>query len=184
MNETTPTPPSLRIRLSRPEEYSAISSLTESAYEHDYALASGYRAQIVAVAERAGAHEVWVAEDAATGELLGTVSTPRDGTVMTGIARDDEIDFRFLGVAPAARRRGIGIALVQHVIALAERRGIRRVVLGTGPEMLGAHVLYERLGFIRDPARDQTFERPDGAGTFSVIAYGLDVAACGARLEV
>ncbi|MFF2494646.1 GNAT family N-acetyltransferase [Agromyces sp. NPDC058064] len=161
------------VRLMRADEADAVAALVESAYAADFDLNPRYRADIVAVAERARAHWVWVAADAATGELLGTATTPRSGATMSPVAQEGELDFRFLGVAPAARRRGVGETLVRHVLTLARLRGIDRVVLNTGPDMLGAQRLYDRLGFTRLHEREYRFVRPDGSG-FQMLAYGRD----------
>ena len=163
----------VRIRLMRDDEAGEVSALAESAYADDFPLTEGYRAEIAAVAERARDHQVWVATDAASGMLLGTTSTPRAGRAISPLARDGELDFRFLGVASRARRRGIGALLVGHVLMLARLRGNHRVVLNTGPDMLAAQRLYERFGFARLHDREYTFERPDGT-SFLMMAYGRD----------
>lgn len=167
--------PEVRVRLMRAGEADAVGRLTRAAYEHDYEIGEGYRSQMLAVAERASEHLVWVAEDAGSGELLGTVSTPRAGSVMSPVAADGELDFRLLAVAPAARRRGIGALLTRHVLRLAELRGANRVVMNSGPEMTGAHRLYEGLGFTRIAERERTVTRPDGS-SFLLLAFGRDVA--------
>ena len=163
----------VRVRLMRVDEAAEVSALAESAYADDFPLTEGYRAEIAAVAERARDHQVWVATDAASGVLLGTASTPRAGQAISRLARDGELDFRFLGVASSARRRGIGALLVSHVLLLARLRGIPRVVLNTGPDMLAAQRLYERFGFARLHDREYTFERPDGTA-FLMMAYGRE----------
>jgi ribosomal protein S18 acetylase RimI-like enzyme len=175
-NESAP----VRIRLMHDAEADLVGRVVRQAYAADYELGEEYLAEIEAVAERARDHEVWVAEDAATGEVLGTVTTPRRGRRMSAVARHaDELDFRFLGVSAAARGRGVGVALVEHVMSLAASRGIRRVVLNTGPQMVAAQRLYERLGFERLEEREFTFERPDGS-TIRIWAYGRDVRGAAA----
>lgn len=166
----------IRVRLMRPDEVAAVTELVEGAYASDFELSDAYRADIVAVAEHARAHQVWVATDASTGALLGTASTPVAGATISPLARTGELDFRFLGVAADARRRGVGEVLVAHVVRLARIRGLERVVLNTGPDMLAAQRLYDRLGFERLHEREFTFERPDGT-SFLMIAYGRDIAA-------
>lgn len=161
----------VRVRLIRPDEVGAVSMLVEAAYAGDFELSDGYRAEIVAVAERARDHQVWVATDAASGSLVGTVSTPRAERTISPLARSGELDFRFLGVAGEARRRGIATRLVEHVLLLARLRGLSRVVLNTGPDMVAAQRVYERLGFERLHEREYTFERPDGS-SFLMMAYG------------
>ncbi|GAA4051886.1 hypothetical protein GCM10022282_11040 [Agromyces indicus] len=171
----------VRIRLMRDDEAASVGRLVRQAYAGDYELSEDYLAEIEAVADRARDHEVWVAEDAASGALLGTVTTPRPGERLSAVARDgDELDFRFLGVAAAARGRGVGERLVHHVTALAADRGLRRVVLNTGRQMIAAQRLYERLGFERLLEREFTFERPDGTSIL-IWAYGRDVDADAGR---
>ncbi|RYV50235.1 GNAT family N-acetyltransferase [Pengzhenrongella frigida] len=159
------------VRLVRVEELDRVSELSVSAYAGDFGdLSPTYLASIADVAPRALEHEVWVAEDRATGALLGTVATPRPGSHISPLGRPGELDFRLLAVDPAARGRGLGTLLTCHVIRLARLRGLRRVVLNSGPEMFTAHRLYERLGFVRLPERE-TF-LPDGRRLY---AFGLDL---------
>lgn len=55
------------------------------------------------------------------------------------------VDLDRLVVAPRAFRRGVGTALVRHVLALA---GPRRVEVSTGRDNTPARALYVRLGFV------------------------------------
>lgn len=160
----------IRVRLVTVDEYAQVGALSDAAYSYDYTLPDAYRASLREVAARAHEHEVWVAEDTATGELVGTVATPRPGGRISDLAREDELDFRLLAVSPTARRRGIGALLTNHVIALARQRGAKRVVMNSGPQMLGAHRLYEQLGFGRLPERE-TFL----VNGHALFAFGLDV---------
>ncbi len=171
------------VRLMRPDETDAVATLVERAYSIDFELNEGYRADIAAVADRARQHQVWVATDAASRMLLGTVSTPAQGAAISPLARPGELDFRFLGVAAEARRRGIGELLVQHVLRLGRIRGLDRVVLNTGPDMVSAQRLYARLGFVRLHEREFVFERPDGS-SFLMLAYGRDVVADDGRVDI
>ncbi|WP_197030039.1 GNAT family N-acetyltransferase [Cellulomonas sp. URHE0023] len=159
------------VRLVAPHEYARVSQLSVEAYSHDYDIRDEYRASLADVSTRAREHEVWVAQDQATGELLGTVATPRPGEHISELGQDGELDFRLLAVAPAARRRGIGVLLTKHVIGLARQRGLHRVVMNSGPQMLGAHALYERLGFVRLPERE-TRTVPGG----TLLAFGFDLS--------
>ncbi len=52
-----------------------------------------------------------------------------------------------LYVAPEARRRGVGDALVAFVLEIATGRGARRVELDTSEGNTGARALYESHGF-------------------------------------
>jgi len=160
------------IRLADPGEYETIGELSEAAYSHDFAISDHYRESLRDVAARAVEHEVWVAVDRHTGQLLGTVVTPRPGGHISELGQDGELDFRMLAVAPAARRRGIGRLLVEHVIALAAERGATRVVMNSGPQMTGAHQLYYSMGFTRRPERETRTVR---GHTQPLLAFGYEV---------
>jgi len=162
------------IRLAAPGEYEAIGELGETAYSHDYDISDQYRERLLDVAARAAEHEVWVAVDRHTGQLLGTVTAPRPGRHISVLGRDGELDFRLLAVAPSARRRGIGRQLVEHMIALAAERGAVRVVLNSAPDMTGAHQLYYAMGFTRLTEREtRTVEGHSGP----LLAFGYEIGS-------
>ena len=75
------------------------------------------------------------------------------------LAGEGEREFRMLAVHPDARGSGAGEALVRGCVERAVNAGARRVVLWSQPRMLAAHRLYERLGFVRAPERDEPDER-------------------------
>jgi len=155
------------VRLVEPSEHDAVAALLVDAYTSDYDISGEYRASLSAVAERAAEHEVWVAVGA-DGQLLGTVATPRAGRLISEVARDGELDFRLLGVSPAARGRGVGETLTRHVLDLARERGASRVVMNSGPQMISAHRLYHRLGFARFHERE-TRVLDDGTRLFAFV---------------
>jgi len=162
------------IGLIRAEEFAADDALVEAAYAHDYGPRDHGDDPFYRAEWRSGAFEVWVARDAATGELLGSVTTDRPGgeRVVTDAA-GDELGFRLLATSPVARRRGVGEALVRHVIALAAERGLSAVVLKSQPVMVGAHALYRKIGFERDPARDGLWV--DGEKVLDLDAFRIRV---------
>jgi GNAT superfamily N-acetyltransferase len=160
------------IRLAAPGEYEEIAELSEAAYSHDYEISDAYRQSLRDVAARAAKHEVWVAVDRSTGQLLGTAVTPRPGGHVSELGRSGELDFRLLAVAPSARRRGIGRLLVEHIIALAAERGATRVVMNSGPHMTGAHQLYYSMGFTRLTERET---RTVEGHTRPLLAFGYKV---------
>jgi len=162
----------LFVRLALPHEFDEVAALSLRAYELDYEISEEYRASILAVGDRAAEHQVWVAADAATGALLGSVATPRRGRTISPLA---QYDFRLLAVDPSARGRGVGARLTRHVIELARLRGLDRVVMNSGPQMVGAHALYEKLGFTRLVDRER--EIIDGGRTFRLLAFTIDVNA-------
>lgn len=110
-----------------------------------------------------------VAVDDGTDGLLGVVVYARPGSPLQDLASGAEAEFRMLAVLPAARGRGVGETLVHACIAQAKRDGLPRIVLSTGPEMVAAHRLYERMGFRRETARDWS-PRPG----IELYAYVMD----------
>ncbi len=170
----TPAPPStLTIRPVEPHEYAEAGRITVEAYRHSYdGLTDGYLDSLADVAGRVEQGEVWVAFDGA--EIVGTVWTPRPGERLSELAAEGELDFRQLAVAPAARGRGVGEALTRHVIDLARARGAQRVVMNSGPEMLGAHALYLKLGFRRLTEREYPVEVEPGR-FLDLRAFGFDL---------
>ena len=103
-------------------------------------------------AARAADAELLVAID--SDELLGTVTFVPSGGALSEISRADESEFRMLAVAPAAQGRGIGTALLRHVLDASRAAGLRAVVCSSQPAMRAAHTIYTRLGFERLPERD------------------------------
>lgn len=165
---------SIEVRLVRDDEHEAVDRLVHEAYEHDYGPRDHGDDPFRRSVNRARTTEVWVAVDTDSGELLGTATVPRDGGErMMEDVRDDELDFRLLAVSPSARRRGIGALLTRHIIELARERGLRGVFMKSGPQMLGAHALYERLGFRREPERDGLIR--DGVKQLDLYAFAIDV---------
>jgi putative acetyltransferase len=75
------------------------------------------------------------------GELLGVAALKR--------IDDEHAEIKSMHTAEAARGRGIGRALVDHLIGVARERGYRRVSLetGAGPAFAPARRLYANAGF-------------------------------------
>lgn len=81
---------------------------------------------------------VWREGDADLGMVRGA---PHDGDPESGYLVS-------MWLAPEARGRGVGAALVREVIAWARGRGLRRLVLDVGVHNAAARRLYERMGFV------------------------------------
>ncbi|WP_440312001.1 GNAT family N-acetyltransferase [Leucobacter chromiireducens] len=166
----------VRVREIRPDEIPAVSELVLAAYRDDYdRLPDEYLAEIADVATRAAQHLVWVAEDAETGTLLATITTPHAGEVLSDVARAGEMDLRLLGVGGAARGRGIGSLMMRHGLRLGRIRAVDQVVLNTSTEMVAAYEMYDRMGFSRLLDREHDIMREDGT-SFRLLAYGIDPA--------
>jgi ribosomal protein S18 acetylase RimI-like enzyme len=161
------------IRPARPADLDAIGAVTVEAYTADGFLGEtveeGYSDQLRDAARRAEHAELVVAVDSADA-VLGSVTVVHPGTVFAEISREGELEFRMLGVSPAARGRGIGAALTAAVLERAGEIGCRRVVMSSLDLMKTAHRMYERLGFVRLPERD--WEPVPGV---HLIAYTFDL---------
>lgn len=156
------------VRRVRASEYDEVSRLRVAAYANDYELGEEYAADVADVARHDREGEVWVAEDR-DGRVLATVTTAREGANLYELGRPGELDWRLLAVAPEARGRGLGRLLTEFVVMLASERGLERVVMNSGSDMLAAHALYESMGFARLP------ERENPPGVEPTRTYGLDL---------
>jgi len=136
------------------EELAEVGRLTSEVYVGDGYVADGdgYVRHLADAARRAREAEVWVA--VGEGRLLGTVTFCRPGSAFREIGRDDEGEFRMLAVAPAARGRGVGQALVELCVRRSRELGFSGVRMSTMDLMTSAHRVYERLGFVRSPEDD------------------------------
>jgi ribosomal protein S18 acetylase RimI-like enzyme len=162
-----PVEPSVIVRDARPDELAEVGDLRVSAYLADGFLAetSGYLPIL-----RALDGDVLAAVD--DGEILGTVMLLRWPDAENLVRGPGEAEIRALAVAPHARGRGIGAALVAAVIERASGHGVRQLLLLTMPEMRAAHHLYASAGFGRLPERDWAPE----SGRI-LLAYGLSLAS-------
>jgi len=80
----------------------------------------------------------------AMASLLYTVSTAEGGKAAL---------FEDLVVAPEHRRRGIGEALLKHVVAEARKEGVLRITLLTDMQNERAQAMYRRAGFVGSPMK-------------------------------
>lgn len=143
------------IRAALPFERSTIGDLRVRAYRDQGLLdASPSYADILRELGWNAGDEVLVAVDGDT--LLGTVVYVPWGPHCEVAQGPEEAEIRAFAVAPEARRRGVGAALVKAVVDRAEGEGLARLVLCTQPVMTGAQRLYEAHGFVRLPERDWT----------------------------
>ncbi|MFB7938207.1 GNAT family N-acetyltransferase [Streptomyces sp. NPDC056049] len=146
------------IRAVRPEEHEELGDLTGLTYLNDGLLLHGeddfYLDVLRDTARRARESEVLVATNAED-RIVGGVTFAPGGTPWADIAVPGEAEFRMLVVAPAARGRGVGEALVRACVDRARALpGCARIVLSTDGKMVSAHRIYERMGFLRTPERD------------------------------
>jgi ribosomal protein S18 acetylase RimI-like enzyme len=148
---------SLLVRVAGPADFAAVARVTVAAYDADGQLKGehGYAEVLADVAGRAAHGTVLVAVDAATGDVLGSVTFVLAGTRYAQMAGPGEAEFRMLAVDPAAQGRGVGAALVQECVARAGRLGSSAVVICVrGGFAQSAQRLYRRFGFVRQPEKD------------------------------
>jgi ribosomal protein S18 acetylase RimI-like enzyme len=159
----------ITVRPATADEGEAVGVLTERVYREGGYLDDDedYVAHLLDGAGRVRDALVLVAE--LDGAVVASVTVVEPGTPWAEISRPDELEVRMLAVAETARRRGIADLLMDEVEAHARRLGLAGVVLSTEPIMHGAHALYERRGYLRQPERDWDV---DG---FVLIAYRLDL---------
>jgi ribosomal protein S18 acetylase RimI-like enzyme len=167
----------LQVRPVRAEEYAAVGALTVAAYDRDgfVARTDPYAGRLADVAHRATEAVTWVAVDDEPPEvILGAVTYCPIGSAYREIAVDEtEAEFRMLAVAPNARGRGVGEALVRRCAEQARAEGMRRLVLSSMSRMAAAGRLYRRLGFTPLPDRD--WAPHDAADDVVLRAYVLEL---------
>lgn len=88
------------------------------------------------------------------GVVVGTVTICSPGSASREIGRDDEVEFRFLAVAPQAWRTGVADALVAACEDHARRTQARALAICVRDTNVAAAQMYERKGFVRVPDRD------------------------------
>ncbi len=156
----------LRLRDAVPADRDAIVTVTLAAYQ-EYAavmpeLWERYRQNILATLAAVEPATQIVAEQ--DGRVVGTVLLYPAGSLIADREAEPATrtypEVRLLAVPPAARRRGIGRALMQECLRRARESGAAVLTLHTTDIMRAAIRLYERMGFQRSP--DLDFEPAPG----------------------
>ncbi|MCU0986942.1 MAG: GNAT family N-acetyltransferase [Acetobacteraceae bacterium] len=94
------------------------------------------------------------------------------GFLLLGLAAD-EGEIITLAVLPAARRRGLGAALVAAAAREAAARGAARLFLEVAEDNDPARALYARAGFVPVGRRRAYYARPGGAVDALLLALSL-----------
>lgn len=94
------------------------------------------------------------------------------GMLLAGLAAD-EAEVLTLAVLPAARRQGVGAALLRRAGERAAARGARRIFLEVAEDNAAAHALYASAGFVEVGRRKGYYARPAGAADALVLALSL-----------
>jgi GNAT superfamily N-acetyltransferase len=168
------SPDGLIVRPILLEEHAAAGELTVAAYLNPPAIDDAprdfgvYLDELRDVSSRAREAVVLVA--LSKGALIGSVTyVPAAGGRYAEFQDPGAAGIRMLAVAPAARGRGVGAALVIECLARARADGRQRVILHTTHWMHVAHRLYEELGFSRRAELDMDLPQ------IYLVAYGLEL---------
>jgi ribosomal protein S18 acetylase RimI-like enzyme len=106
------------------------------------------RAALQAILADPAKGRIFVARDGrevvAMASLLYTVSTAEGGKAAW---------FEDLVTAPEHRKRGIGEALLKHVVNEARNEGVLRITLLTDMQNERAQAMYRRVGFVGSPMK-------------------------------
>lgn len=138
----------IKIVLGEVEHLGVLADLMDQ-YRQFYGQASNRPAAEQFLFERMINHEsvIYLAQDASSAQIVGFLQLyPSFSSVSlmpVWILND-------LYVSPAARRQGVGRALIQAAIGLVRERGDKGLTLETMPDNHSAQALYESVGFQRD----------------------------------
>jgi ribosomal protein S18 acetylase RimI-like enzyme len=147
------------IRDAHDDERAAIGELTLAAYaEYATIMAPPAWAALQQVLHATLAMEEAVERIVAEqgGALVGSVLLypPTAQAYGDALAGPGWPEMRLLAVAPAARRHGVGAALIDECVRRAKRSGARALGLHTSESMHAAIRMYARMGFVRAPEYD------------------------------
>jgi ribosomal protein S18 acetylase RimI-like enzyme len=141
----------LTIRMARVADLESLVRLATALRDHlgqSTPSAADFRTSIGALLQDAGT-EFFLAWDAQQG-ALGYVQARYRYSAWTS-ALEAELEDVF--VVPEARRRGVGLRLVEFALARAIERGCRSMGLNTNERNEGALALYRKCGFVAERAR-------------------------------
>lgn len=86
-------------------------------------------------------------------QIIGTVS----------LIKINETTFELskMAVTEGVQGMGIGKKMMVHCIAVAEQKGIKKLILYSNRKLLPAIHLYEKFDFVEIPLEDDVYERAD-----------------------
>ncbi len=104
----------------------------------------------------------YIVRGAMPGALLSADSRVEFGFISLQCAAD-EAEILNIATAPAARRQGLGRALLTEGERLVRERGVGRIFLEVAADNLPAQGLYGRFGYAQVGERKAYYKRPDGS---------------------
>lgn len=154
-----------------PRQLDRIMAVMEAAFDPAYGEAWNRR-QVSDALTLASTHALVI--DTA-GRLIPDGPQPAIGAgfVLTRHAADEE-ELLLIAVDPRFRRKGLGAALVGHLLNAARKRGVTRIFL----EMRRGNpaiALYQKIGFIPIGERRDYYRTPNGE-RIDAITFGLSIS--------
>jgi ribosomal-protein-alanine N-acetyltransferase len=146
---------SLTLAPAGPEAAETLAALHAQAFDKPWSAAD-----IAALIGGAGAYAVLAQDEAPLGMVMSRLLF-------------DEAEILTLAVAPQARRRGVGLALVNAAAALARLGGASSLILEVGEDNPGAVALYEQAGFAQVGRRRDYYDR--GGRRIDALLMRLDL---------
>jgi ribosomal protein S18 acetylase RimI-like enzyme len=150
----------LRFDVAKPADLPRLVELLGILFESEAEFARDaekQRAGLQAILADASKGRIFVARDGrdvvAMASLLYTISTAEGGKAAL---------FEDLVVAPEHRKRGIGAALLKHVVAQARAEGVLRITLLTDMQNERAQAMYRRVGFVGSPMKPMRLKLKKG----------------------
>ncbi len=138
-----------------PEAAETLAALHAAAFDKPWSAS-----EIAALIGGAGAYAVLAKDEAPLGMVMSRILF-------------EEAEILTLAVAPQARRRGVGLALVNAAAGLARQGGASSLVLEVGEDNPGAIALYGASGFVQVGLRRNYYDR--GGRQIDALLMRLDL---------
>ncbi|MDP1872719.1 GNAT family N-acetyltransferase [Phenylobacterium sp.] len=145
----------MRLSPAGPEAAQTLADLHAQAFDKPWSAQD-----IAALIGGAGAYAVMAQDEAPLGMVMSRILF-------------EEAEILTLAVAPEARRRGVGAALVVAAAGLARQGGALSLVLEVGEDNPGAIALYEASGFLQVGRRRNYYDR--GGRQIDALLMRLDL---------
>ena len=145
-------PADITVRRAEPAEADLVGALTERVYRTGGFGSDDYAKVLLDGQSRIRDAIVLVA--AVDGAIAGTVTLALPGSPLAHLSQAGEAEVRMLAVDQAARGLGLASRLMAACETQARDEGLIAVILCTETGMHAAQRLYERRGYLRQPARD------------------------------
>ncbi|HEY7989994.1 MAG TPA: GNAT family N-acetyltransferase [Stellaceae bacterium] len=109
----------------------------------------------------------------ASGHLVASSEAGITAFILDLIGPDDA-EILTIGVAPAARRRGLARVLIADLMKRARHKGARRLLLEVAADNHGAIALYNSVGFVLLGERPGYYRLPSGKA--DALIFGVSLA--------